>query len=199
MWLSENPCSDLPHYRKFVIKCLPELSKLDNKNITYDERMEAQAFSPENSQGLGNSYPSPQNNNGGIQEDNKSYNRRRTYQDDIEDDYNPQLKLRKAQSNIEDYRPQSRQSDEFHMNKRPEPEYFQQNQKKPDSRNQYVDLNNNRDRVYQQEKEYSRASHGNNVDRNRKPQNQKMDPSKIKLKNENVVTAILSLIKDLGE
>jgi len=85
------------------------------------------------------------------------------------------------------------------MNKRPEPEYLPQGQKKQASRNQYMDQNNDRDRVYQQEKEYNRASHGNNADRNRKPQPQKMDPSKMKLKNENVVTAILSLIKDLGE
>lgn len=132
-------------------------------------------------------------------QDNKSYVRRRTYQDDIEDDYNPQPKLRKAQSNVDDYRPQSRQSDEYVMNKRPEPEYLPQGQQKPASRNQYIEQNNDRDRPYQPEKEYNRASQGNNADRNRKPQPQKTDPSKMKLKNENVVTAILSLVKDLGE
>ena len=43
-------------------------------------------------------------------QDNKSYNRRRTYQDEPEDDYKQQPKLRKAISNIDDYRPESRQS-----------------------------------------------------------------------------------------
>jgi len=161
--------------------------------------MEAQAFSPENSQGLGNSYPSPQTNNGDSNQDNKSYNRRRTYQDEPEDDYKQQPKLRKAISNIDDYRPESRQSDEYIMNKRPEPEYLPQGQKKPASRNQYMDKENDKDRGYQQEKEYNRAPQANNADRERKPKPQKTDPSKIKLKNENVVTAILSLVKDLGE
>ncbi len=30
MWLSENPCADIEHYRKFVIAQLPSLTKLDN-------------------------------------------------------------------------------------------------------------------------------------------------------------------------
>lgn len=38
----------MPYYRQFVIKMLPELIKLDNKNITDEERMDANTVSAEN-------------------------------------------------------------------------------------------------------------------------------------------------------
>ena len=42
LWLSENPVSQHPFYRKFIIKMVPTLTKLDDSNITTEERQEAQ-------------------------------------------------------------------------------------------------------------------------------------------------------------
>lgn len=42
LWLSENPVSQHPFYRKFIIKMVPTLTKLDDSNITSEERQEAQ-------------------------------------------------------------------------------------------------------------------------------------------------------------
>ena len=33
LWLSENPCTDVEHYRFTVIRNLPGLVKLDNKGL----------------------------------------------------------------------------------------------------------------------------------------------------------------------
>eukprot|EP00347_Sterkiella_histriomuscorum_P018621 403344821 len=41
LWLSENPVSQHPLYRKFVIKMIPNLTKLDDSNISQEERQEA--------------------------------------------------------------------------------------------------------------------------------------------------------------
>ncbi len=41
LWLSNNPCADQPHYRQYVIKMLPNLYKLDNLEISTDERASA--------------------------------------------------------------------------------------------------------------------------------------------------------------
>jgi Leucine-rich repeat (LRR) protein len=41
LWLSENPCADHPNYRSYVISQLPGLQKLDNKDVTGDERANA--------------------------------------------------------------------------------------------------------------------------------------------------------------
>lgn len=30
LWLADNPCSKLPHYRAFVVANLPNLENLDN-------------------------------------------------------------------------------------------------------------------------------------------------------------------------
>jgi len=38
LWLSENPIAQHPLYRKFIIKCIPSLTKLDDSNITPEER-----------------------------------------------------------------------------------------------------------------------------------------------------------------
>lgn len=43
LWLSENPCADHPNYREYVIAHLPNLQKLDNKEVTADERSRAMA------------------------------------------------------------------------------------------------------------------------------------------------------------
>ena len=34
LWLCDNPCATITNYREVVIKCLPNLEKLDNTTIT---------------------------------------------------------------------------------------------------------------------------------------------------------------------
>jgi len=41
LWLWDNPCSQSPNYRSIVIKLLPQLVKLDNTEITPEERQAA--------------------------------------------------------------------------------------------------------------------------------------------------------------
>ena len=41
LWLSHNPCAEHPYYRQYVIKNLPNLIKLDNSEISSDERQTA--------------------------------------------------------------------------------------------------------------------------------------------------------------
>ncbi len=41
LWLWDNPISEHPFYRPFIIKTLPNLVKLDNDAVTSDERVEA--------------------------------------------------------------------------------------------------------------------------------------------------------------
>lgn len=38
LWLGENPIADIPKYRWFVIKCLPQIEKLDNDMVTAEDR-----------------------------------------------------------------------------------------------------------------------------------------------------------------
>jgi Leucine-rich repeat (LRR) protein len=47
LWLSHNPCADHPLYRLFVIKTLPNLVKLDNAEVTPEERDQARTMSLE--------------------------------------------------------------------------------------------------------------------------------------------------------
>eukprot|EP00928_Gymnodinium_smaydae_P008855 TRINITY_DN13255_c0_g1_i1.p1 TRINITY_DN13255_c0_g1~~TRINITY_DN13255_c0_g1_i1.p1 ORF type:complete len:475 (+),score=68.17 TRINITY_DN13255_c0_g1_i1:113-1537(+) len=42
LWLSDNPCATLPHYRLYVLSLLPNLLKLDSQDVTEDERRQAQ-------------------------------------------------------------------------------------------------------------------------------------------------------------
>jgi Leucine-rich repeat (LRR) protein len=44
LWLSHNPCADHPYYRQYVIKMLPNLVKLDNSEISPEERQQAQSM-----------------------------------------------------------------------------------------------------------------------------------------------------------
>jgi hypothetical protein len=46
LWLSDNPCSELPNYRQFVIANLPQLTKLDNQAIDAAELVAAQQHMP---------------------------------------------------------------------------------------------------------------------------------------------------------
>lgn len=42
LWLNDNPCAKLPHYRQYVLHHLPSLAKLDSQDVTDDERRRAQ-------------------------------------------------------------------------------------------------------------------------------------------------------------
>mmetsp|Transcript_24810 Transcript_24810/g.24314 ORF Transcript_24810/g.24314 Transcript_24810/m.24314 type:complete len:107 (-) Transcript_24810:381-701(-) len=41
LWLWDNPISEHPLYRSFIIKMLPNLVKLDNAAVSEEERLEA--------------------------------------------------------------------------------------------------------------------------------------------------------------
>ena len=43
LWLAENPCAAVENYRRLVIRALPQLEKLDNEEVTADERSSASA------------------------------------------------------------------------------------------------------------------------------------------------------------
>lgn len=42
LWLGENPIADIPGYRMYVLKCLPQIEKLDNDNVSSEERKQAE-------------------------------------------------------------------------------------------------------------------------------------------------------------
>jgi len=46
MWLAENPVAQMPGYRQIVIRKLPQLEKLDNVEITNEERAAANNAGP---------------------------------------------------------------------------------------------------------------------------------------------------------
>jgi len=41
LWLSDNPCASLPHYRQYILQHLPGLTKLDSQDVTEEERRRA--------------------------------------------------------------------------------------------------------------------------------------------------------------
>jgi hypothetical protein len=43
LWLSDNPCAEAPGYRAAAIRSLPALTKLDNTEVTPEERAAAEA------------------------------------------------------------------------------------------------------------------------------------------------------------
>jgi len=47
LWLCDNPITELPHYRDFVVRCCPGLSKLDNADLTPDEIASAKSAFPD--------------------------------------------------------------------------------------------------------------------------------------------------------
>mmetsp|Transcript_10446 Transcript_10446/g.33769 ORF Transcript_10446/g.33769 Transcript_10446/m.33769 type:complete len:284 (-) Transcript_10446:402-1253(-) len=57
LWLSDNPCAGTEGYRKTVIRSLPRLKKLDNEDITAEER--AAAGLPPHSEPVGSPAPLP--------------------------------------------------------------------------------------------------------------------------------------------
>lgn len=42
LWLSDNPCADIPKYRHKVLQYLPKLTKLDNDDVTDEEKRDAE-------------------------------------------------------------------------------------------------------------------------------------------------------------
>lgn len=47
LWLNDNPCSTLAHYRHYVLHHLPHLTKLDSQDVTEEERRHAAMLSIE--------------------------------------------------------------------------------------------------------------------------------------------------------
>lgn len=47
LWLCDNPCADTPNYRLIVIRFLPHLLKLDNTEVTGEERAAASGINLE--------------------------------------------------------------------------------------------------------------------------------------------------------
>merc|ERR1711865_271014 len=47
LWLCDNPITQLEHYRAFVVRCCPRLSKLDNNDLTAEEVEAAQQQFPD--------------------------------------------------------------------------------------------------------------------------------------------------------
>jgi len=45
LWLQDNPISQHPLYRQFIVKNLPSLVKLDNSPVSQEERLECQRMS----------------------------------------------------------------------------------------------------------------------------------------------------------
>ena len=45
LWFSENPCSEHKDYRLYIIRHLPSLTKLDNMEVTSQERQQAMSMS----------------------------------------------------------------------------------------------------------------------------------------------------------
>ena len=53
LWLCDNPCASSSDYRARVVRALPQLRKLDNQEITEEERAAAlRSFSEEGEEGL---------------------------------------------------------------------------------------------------------------------------------------------------
>ena len=52
LWLGENPIADIPKYRYFVIKCLPQIEKLDNDMVTGDDRTKAELIDIDDFEGM---------------------------------------------------------------------------------------------------------------------------------------------------
>lgn len=44
LWLLDNPCAEVHNYREIVIKALPNIAKLDNCDVSKEERAKAQNF-----------------------------------------------------------------------------------------------------------------------------------------------------------
>jgi Leucine-rich repeat (LRR) protein len=52
LWLGENPIADIPGYRHFVIRCLPQIEKLDNDMVSADDKMKADMVDIDSFEGM---------------------------------------------------------------------------------------------------------------------------------------------------
>ena len=52
LYLTGNPCTDFPGYRKFIVNALPQLKSLDGTDITPTERLKARQDFKEIEQGI---------------------------------------------------------------------------------------------------------------------------------------------------
>lgn len=43
LWLGENPIADVAGYRSYVVKCLPQIEKLDNDMVSADDKAKAES------------------------------------------------------------------------------------------------------------------------------------------------------------
>eukprot|EP00747_Dinoflagellata_sp_TGD_P186739 gnl/TRDRNA2_/TRDRNA2_43980_c0_seq1.p1 gnl/TRDRNA2_/TRDRNA2_43980_c0~~gnl/TRDRNA2_/TRDRNA2_43980_c0_seq1.p1 ORF type:complete len:552 (-),score=82.22 gnl/TRDRNA2_/TRDRNA2_43980_c0_seq1:95-1582(-) len=41
LWLSDNPCAQLPHYRQYIVQHVPWITKIDSQDVTDNERRQA--------------------------------------------------------------------------------------------------------------------------------------------------------------
>jgi cilla- and flagella-associated protein len=60
LWLWDNPIAEHPLYRQYIIKLLPNLTKLDNANVTPEEKSEALKMNITDQDILNNIPPSQQ-------------------------------------------------------------------------------------------------------------------------------------------
>lgn len=52
LWLGENPIADIPRYRWYVIKCLPQIEKLDNDMVSGEDRQKAESIDIDEFEGM---------------------------------------------------------------------------------------------------------------------------------------------------
>lgn len=191
LWLSENPCSETNNYRKYVIKMLPNLVKLDNKNITSEEKLEAESVRVDSSQQDMRGY-NDNNNQNSYQE--PPMGRYRSYEemhrDNYDENYNQQVN-----------RPNRNMNDNNNMNrggnnKRVDHEYSNnqshQSSHKGSYDNQSRPSRQVENQIYEQDvHNFERRQSKGSYQRGPPPNNNNnVVAGGGRLKNENVITAI---------
>eukprot|EP01012_Entosiphon_sulcatum_P065393 TRINITY_DN94335_c0_g1_i1.p1 TRINITY_DN94335_c0_g1~~TRINITY_DN94335_c0_g1_i1.p1 ORF type:complete len:282 (+),score=41.89 TRINITY_DN94335_c0_g1_i1:33-848(+) len=59
LWLCDNPCAESPLYRPYIIRALPHLEKLDNVDVSPQERAAAQRISEQEVEAITEKKPKP--------------------------------------------------------------------------------------------------------------------------------------------
>ena len=151
LWLWDNPCFETPNYREYVIKLLPNLEKLDNEQITPEERSAAAKLNI---------------NFGDLQINSK------------DQDVEPQDNSGK---NIPDY--QNQKSYDYD-----DPQNMQKPKGDVNKKMNALPEQNNRDKVLG--REFEREYYNDSV---------KQEKSVSNFRNENIISAISILLKELDE
>ncbi|KAL4467764.1 hypothetical protein ABPG74_013099 [Tetrahymena malaccensis] len=173
LWLSDNPCAGIQNYREIVIKALPYLEKLDNVNITPEDKM--------NCQNIELDFMEEANNNNNVGSSSSNNNRYSSYQNQPQQQqqqYNPS-----PMNRMNDYN--SYQENNNYS------QQYQQSSASRVSNNNYNTRNNNPSTVQQnnnQQTNYEEVQQINNVSQ--------VDDQLVN-RNSNIVCAILSLLKEL--